>query len=93
MRTYGDVRIVSTTINPVSLQVVMFMDVWQMPMFFFLSGVFFNIFYFKISKDICPPIHIFLSAKIKVGACLHFLAFLETPPKYLNCFAYFWLNF
>ena len=85
MRTYGDVRIVSTTINPVSLQVVMFMDVWQMPMFFFLSGVFFNIFYFKISKDICPPIHIFLSAKIKVGACLHFLAFLETPPKYLTC--------
>ena len=68
MRIYGDVRIIRTTINPVSPQVVMFMDVWQMPMFFFLSGVFFNIFYFKISKDICPPIHIFISQN--KGRCL-----------------------
>ena len=50
MRTYGDAWIISTSINPVSPQVVMFMDVWQMPMFFFLSGVFFNIFISKFQK-------------------------------------------
>ena len=45
--------IVIREINPTPPQVVMFMDVWQMPMFFFLSGVFFPLsknFWFDIPK-------------------------------------------